>query len=215
MLKKMIRSAIPFVLAGAVIGISMPASYAADANSPEVQKVLDKRLQNYVNSQKPFPYGIFQYTDRGLLNALTKHPEKFALIDVRTPTFHDFYCGMHSNKHVCTGRGWKRVYGYQQGHVPGAVNVPYLDLATATEKGEIPKNKIVVFMCPTGQLSNQVAGVYRMLGYDAYALRGGVNGWTGHGYPTVIGKKPGTFAQACHPWQTCWRQFHYDNPQAH
>ncbi len=181
----------------------------------QVNTVLQKRLEIFIKSQKPHPYGTYQYTDRELLLALNKNPSQIYLVDVRTPSYNDFFCGAHSDKHVCTGRGWQRIYGYIQGHVPGAVNIPYLGLAKAVKENKIPKNKTIVFMCPTGQLSNQVSGVFRMLGYKSYALRGGVNGWKKNGYPISIGDQPGNFSTACHPWQKCWRQFTYDNPQAH
>ena len=215
MFKRLANAAIPFAFVGMLFGLSVSVASADDSSNQAVQQELNARMEKFFADQKPFPYGTYQYTDRSLLLAISKDPSKYALIDIRTPTYHDFFCGVHSNKHVCVGRGWQRIYGYAQGHVPGAQNIPYLNLPAAIKGNTIPKNKTVIVMCPTGQLSNQTAGVLRMLGYDAYALRGGVNGWKKAGYPIVIGKEPGTMAQACHPWQTCWRQFQYDNPQAH
>lgn len=206
------------VMVSIIIGasVSLPAFAGDTASSTgNVDAILQDRLNSFISDQKPHPYGTYQYTDRELLLAINKSPEKYYLVDVRTPSYNKFFCGASSDKHVCVGRGWQRIYGYQQGHVPGALNIPYLTLADAVKENKIPKNKTVIFMCPTGQLSNQVAGVFRMLGYKSYALRGGVNGWKKNGYPIAIGDAPGTLSQACHPWQQCWRQFSYDNPQAH
>lgn len=215
MIRRIMKIGIYTVFSGILGALSINAAFANGGNNQAVQQQIKIRAEKFFAGQKPAPYGTYQYTDRGLLLAIQKHPSDFTLVDIRTPSFHDFFCGAHSNKHVCTGRGWQRVYGYREGHVPGAIDIPYLALTRALEHNTIPKDKTVVFMCPSGQLSNQVAGVFRMLGYQAYALRGGVNGWKKAGYPLVIGKHPGTMKQACYPWHHCWLQFKYDYPQAH
>lgn len=148
---------------------------AAELSPAAVQQAIQQRVDAFFAAQRNAPYGTYQFTDQQLYAALRKNPGKYVLIDIRTPST------------------WNGIPGYRQGHVAGAVNIPYLQIPAALREHRIPTGKVVVTMCPTGQLSNQTAGVLRLLGYQAYALRGGVNGWRQAHYPLVTGAAPGAF----------------------
>jgi len=148
---------------------------AAEPSPAAVQQAIQQRVDAFFAAQHNAPYGTYQFTDEQLYAALKKNPGRYFLIDIRTPST------------------WQGIPGYRQGHLAGAVNIPYLDIPKVVKEHRIPKDKVVVTMCPTGQLSNQTAGVLRLLGYNAYALRGGVNGWKQAHYPLVSGAAPGHF----------------------
>lgn len=168
------------VMAALSAGLGLSVAFAGMANaapsepSPAaIQQAVVKRVDHFFAAQHNAPYGTYQFTDKELYSAIQKNPGKYALIDIRTPST------------------WNGIPGYQDGHVAGAVNIPYPQIPAAIKEHRIPADKIVVAMCPTGQLSNQTAGVLRLLGYNAYALRGGVNGWKADHLPLVAGSASG------------------------
>lgn len=174
---------VPFTLSGcSKTSTVAPAKPSAAA----IQAALTQRVNKFFASQGKAPYGIYQFTNIQLYKALKKNPNKYFLMDIRTPST------------------FEGIPGYQQGHIGGAVNIPYLDIPKAIKENKIPKDKIVVTICPTGQLANQAAGILRLLGYNAYALRLSMSGWnqkldvlppkhTLPNYPLVMGTAPGTF----------------------
>lgn len=65
---------------------------------------------------------------------------------------------------------------YAEGHVPGAVNIPYGKMGE--NWGVLPTNKQIIFQCYSGQTSAQVVSLAQMLGFNSVSFRGGFNfGW--------------------------------------
>lgn len=90
----------------------------------------------------------------------------------------------------------------KQGHIPGAVNIPYPEVGKNLDK--LPKNKKIVVVCYTGHWAGNTSAVLRVLGYDSYNLRFGMSGWNKDNnlllpkdktpsYPTITGTEPGTY----------------------
>jgi rhodanese-related sulfurtransferase len=84
----------------------------------------------------------------------------------------------------------RRAEDYAEGHIAGAVNIPYgqgMEEALA----QLPADKIVIVYCYSGQTSSQTTAVLRMMGFDAYSMSGGMgnadagSGWLGAGYEVV------------------------------
>lgn len=64
------------------------------------------------------------------------------------------------------------------GHIPGAYQfTPKSSLKTTEKLNLLPTNKKIVVYCYTGQTSAQVVTYLKILGYDAYSLLYGVNGF--------------------------------------
>ncbi|MBD3287742.1 hypothetical protein GF337_02965 [candidate division KSB1 bacterium] len=64
------------------------------------------------------------------------------------------------------------------GHIPGAYQfTPKSSLKTTEKLNLLPTDKKVVVYCYTGQTSAQVVTYLKILGYDAYSLLYGVNGF--------------------------------------
>lgn len=60
---------------------------------------------------------------------------------------------------------------FAAGHVEGSVNIPFAQLGANFDK--LPKDKLIVINCYSGQQSGQAAAVLRMAGYNAMSLKSG------------------------------------------
>ncbi|MBP2019791.1 rhodanese-related sulfurtransferase [Symbiobacterium terraclitae] len=60
---------------------------------------------------------------------------------------------------------------FAAGHVEGSVNIPFAQLGANFDK--LPKDKMIVINCYSGQTSSQATAVLRMAGYNAMSLKGG------------------------------------------
>ena len=78
-------------------------------------------------------------SQEALLEHQSRHPDHLFVLDVRTPQ------------------------EYAEGHVPGAVNVPYDQLASRL--AEVPKDKDVVLYCKSGRRAGIAADVLAATGY--------------------------------------------------
>jgi len=72
----------------------------------------------------------------------------------------------------------------EQGHIEGATWFQLQTLADPESLEQIPKDKTIVCISPTGHTAAQVTAVLRWLGYDAILLKDGMAGWT----PTPAGQ---------------------------
>lgn len=80
---------------------------------------------------------------------------------------------------------------FAEGHIPGAVNIPW-GKGMQESFGSLPEDKKIVVYCYTGQTAGQTVAGLRMLGYDAVSLNGGIGtpsnkpyGWLNKGYEVV------------------------------
>lgn len=67
---------------------------------------------------------------------------------------------------------------YAIGHIPGAINIPWADIAKAENLAKIDPSKPVVVYCYTGHTGGVAAAVLGLLGYDVRNLKHGIMGWT-------------------------------------
>jgi phage shock protein E len=73
---------------------------------------------------------------------------------------------------------------FSEGHVPGAVNVPYDQIAARI--AEVPKNKDVVLYCRSGRRAGIAAEVLAANGYSRLShLEGDMPGWIAQGRPVA------------------------------
>lgn len=80
---------------------------------------------------------------------------------------------------------------FAEGHIPGAVNIPW-GRGMQEYFGQLPSGEKIVVYCYTGQTAGQAVAGLRMLGYDAVSLNGGMgtaankpSGWANKGYELV------------------------------
>jgi rhodanese-related sulfurtransferase len=77
----------------------------------------------------------------------------------------------------------REIEEYEQGHIPGAINIPLNSVPERME--EITKDKPVVLVCARGSRSEMAADFLSGHGYrDLYNLVDGTLGWMMRGLPT-------------------------------
>jgi len=67
---------------------------------------------------------------------------------------------------------------YAKGHIPGAVNIPWKDVARPESLAKLPKDRQIVVYCYTGHTGQIATTVLNLLGYNAINLKYGMMGWT-------------------------------------
>jgi rhodanese-related sulfurtransferase len=67
---------------------------------------------------------------------------------------------------------------YAIGHIPGAVNIPWKQIANPDNLAKLPTDQPIVVYCYTGHTGQIATTVLNMLGYDATNLKFGIMGWT-------------------------------------
>lgn len=90
----------------------------------------------------------------------------------------------------------QRPEDYAKGHVPGAINIPFSEIAKAESLKKLPHDKKIVLICYVGHWAGSAALFLNQLGYEAYDMRFGTLGWNdttdglgeAKGYLTSLGK---------------------------
>ena len=106
--------------------------------------------------------------------------------------YHILY-GDASHPRPCFLLDVRKKEDYLNGHIPGSVNIFWLDLFKEQNLRKIPKNCLVVIICYLGHTASQVLTLLKLLGYNAIVLKFGLGispvkgvpiaGWTKFGYP--------------------------------
>lgn len=73
--------------------------------------------------------------------------------------------------------------GYNEGHLPGAINIPFEELPARAK--ELPKTKDIITYCwdVTCILCTKAAYVLATKGYRAKEMLGGIDEWKKSGFP--------------------------------
>ncbi len=67
---------------------------------------------------------------------------------------------------------------YALGHVPGAINIPWTQIAKEDNLNKLPTDKHIVTYCYTGHTGQIGATVLKLLGYDVSNMKWGIMSWT-------------------------------------
>jgi len=83
---------------------------------------------------------------------------------------------------------------YHQSHIPGSVNIFWLDLLKEKNLRKLPKDKEIIIICYVGHTASQILVLLKLLGYNAKVLKFGmgispdpnvpISGWSRSGYIT-------------------------------
>ena len=74
-------------------------------------------------------------------------------------------------------------YEYDEGHIPGVTLIPLGTIPNRLD--EIPTDKEVIFLCRSGNRSNQATQFLQQQGFDnIHNMLGGMNAWGEAGYNT-------------------------------
>jgi len=77
---------------------------------------------------------------------------------------------------------------YAKGHVPGAINIPYLTIADDASLAKLDSSKSIITYCYTGHTGQLSDTILCMLGYTSYNMKYGMMGWTND--PEVLNTTP-------------------------
>lgn len=66
---------------------------------------------------------------------------------------------------------------YPEGHMPGAIYIPYNEILMPENLAKLPKEKKIILVCVTGQTQNLPIVPLRLLGYDARTMSFGHVAW--------------------------------------
>lgn len=130
----------------------------------------------------PGHYGLIaKYADKFLSNPPGPHRTIFAetLMDgIDDPSqadeLHDFFVLDIRSKEI-SGR---RDYDYCiKGHIPGAVWIPFEDVAKPENLVMLPADRPILIVCYTGHTASQINTILNMLGYNVWTLRFGMTSW--------------------------------------
>jgi len=82
---------------------------------------------------------------------------------------------------------------YLNQHIPGSVNIFWLDLFKEKNLEKLPKDCLIVLICYLGHTASQVLTLLKLLGYQVVVLKFGLGltpisgipiaGWHQYGYP--------------------------------
>jgi len=67
---------------------------------------------------------------------------------------------------------------YAVGHIPGAINIAWKDIADVENLKKLDPDKQIVVYCYTGRTGSQATAILNALGYNAKNLLWGISGWT-------------------------------------
>lgn len=67
---------------------------------------------------------------------------------------------------------------YALGHIPGAINIPFKEIAKIENLEKLNPDRQIVIYCYTGRTASQATAILNILGYDARNLLWGITGWT-------------------------------------
>jgi rhodanese-related sulfurtransferase len=72
----------------------------------------------------------------------------------------------------------RKAEDYAKGHIPGAVNIAFTDVAKRENLQKLDPDGQIVVYCYTGRTGSQATAILNVLGYNATNLLWGMSGWT-------------------------------------
>jgi len=149
-----------------------PPVTAVPTPAEDPAKVIKGAVETYFNAMGSTVKNSYKIAEKDLKDELDKNPDKYVVLDVR------------------------KADAYAQGHIKGAINVPYgpeiaknLDSIRA-----IAKDKTLIVACYTGQTAGQTDSLLNVAGIKTLSLNSGMGGssvgldtrgWLGMKFPTV------------------------------
>lgn len=147
---------------------------AREARDPAKSLVLQVPAAEPLEAQSHFIDRLAVETDPSDVHAdLGKDVKGFILVDCRRPE------------------------QYAEGHIPGALSLPYKDI-TPEGTAHLPKDKTIVTYCSSWHCNASTKGALQLsaLGFRVKEMIGGMAGWTQEGYAVEVGPAAGALPKA-------------------
>ena len=150
-----------------------PSNPPVVATKEDPAKAIKGAVETYFNDLGTTVKNSYKIAEKDLKDELDKNPDKYVVLDVR------------------------KADAYAQGHIKGAINVPYgPDIAKNLDSiRAIAKDKTLIVACYTGQTAGQTDSLLNVAGIKTLSLNSGMGGsgtpgfenrgWLGQKYPTV------------------------------
>lgn len=150
-----------------------PAPAATAAPAEDSTKVIKGAVETYFSAIGSTVKDSYKISEKDLKAALDTSPDKYVVLDIRKADV------------------------YAQGHIKGAINVPYgPEIAKNLDNiRAIAKDKTVIVACYTGQTAGQADSLLNVAGIKTLSLNSGMGGsgtpgfeargWLGQKFPTV------------------------------
>ena len=150
-----------------------PAVATVSTPAEDPAKAIKGAVETYFNDIGSTVKNSYKIAEKDLKDELDKNPDKYVILDVR------------------------KADAYAQGHIKGAINVPYgPDIAKNLDSiRAIAKDKTLIVACYTGQTAGQTNSLLNVAGIKTLSLNSGMGGgstpgfenrgWLGQKYPTV------------------------------
>jgi rhodanese-related sulfurtransferase/mannose-6-phosphate isomerase-like protein (cupin superfamily) len=100
-------------------------------------------------------------TPEALKKEIDQHPENYFLLDVRKKS------------------------DYAKGHIPGSVNIFWLELFQSEHYLRLPRDKTIIVICYVGHTASQILTLLKLLNFDAVGLKFGIGATPIEGVPVA------------------------------
>lgn len=82
---------------------------------------------------------------------------------------------------------------YKKGHVEGAINIPYTEIANEESLKALDPSKQIILIDYNGSIASEVTRILSIVGYEAYPIKDGMRIWTSdekvNGIPPISAEK--------------------------
>jgi rhodanese-related sulfurtransferase len=133
--------------------------------------ILSLTLSGTVLAQEPT--GDFEVVRSKIAEWLATSPKPAITVDA---VFENMNDGDASNDPFILSV--RRPEHYELGHVPGAVNIPWTQIAKPESLAQLPTDKPIVDYCYTGHTGQVAMTALNLMGYDATNMKFGMMAWT-------------------------------------
>lgn len=173
----------------AIVGVDIPGK--AGAGYPTVSTPTDP--------SGPFEAPEFEAEYADIAEAIKGQTQAYLDKDLsRTIEVADVYDVVQSKNQAYQIISVRKAEDYAKGHIDGAINILWTDIADNLDKVD-PSKKTIIY-CYTGHTGGEATMFLNLMGYEAYNMKFGMSGWTNDtamggltgfdpatvpGYPTV------------------------------
>lgn len=150
-----------------IVGIDIPEAVAKNATKPTVTEVSESsggfgvpKIEGYKDVKSAIQGQAKKYFDAKVPPTISAD-DVFTMVQAKDPGIQIIDV--------------RKAEDYAKGHVEGAINILWTDIADNLDKID-PDKKIIVY-CYTGHTAGEASMFLQLMGYDAINMKFGMSGW--------------------------------------